>query len=164
MEKLRRKYLEHKLRGTKEGRLVEKKTLAEQRLEERKERMRKRKEQLLREKLASAVVYDDNDDESEYDSEAEDNRIADEESDDDNEVVWHLGKKTTLGRLKEIQKAEQEKNSVLADKKKSKIAEILEQVDPITPVKVSIFSSVRDNLDRETNRQIHSVCVWHRFN
>ena len=26
----------------------------------------------------------------------------------------------------------------------------MEQVDPITPVKVSIFSSVRDNLDRET--------------
>ena len=64
--------------------------------------------------------------------------------------MWHLGKKTTLGRLKEIQKAEQEKNSVLSDKKKSKIAEILEQVDPITPVKVSIFSSVRNNLDRET--------------
>ena len=89
--------------------------------------------------------------ESEYDSEAEDNRIADEESDDDDEVVWHLGKKTTLGRLKEIQKAEQEKNNVLSsDKKKSKIAEMLEQVDPITPVKISIFSSVRDNLDRET--------------
>ena len=32
LEKLRRKYLEHKLRGTKEDRLVEKKTLAEQRL------------------------------------------------------------------------------------------------------------------------------------
>ena len=48
LENLEEKYLEHKLRGTKEGRLVEKKTLAEQRLEERKERMRKRKEQLLR--------------------------------------------------------------------------------------------------------------------
>ena len=64
--------------------------------------------------------------------------------------MWHLGKKTTLGRLKEIQKAEREKNNVLSDKKKSKFAEMLEQVDPITPVKISIFSSVRDNLDRET--------------
>lgn len=150
LEKLRKKYLEHKLRGTKEERLVEKKTLAEQRLEERKERIRKRKEQLLQEKRDSVVVYDDNDNESEYDSEAEDNRIADEESEDDDEIVWHLGKKTTLGRLKEIQKAEQEKNAALSDKKKSKIAEILEQVDPITPVKISVYSSVRDNLDRET--------------
>ena len=150
LEKLRKKYLEHKLRGTKEERLVEKKTLAEQRLEERKERIRKRKEQLLQEKRDSAVVYDDNDNESEYDSDAEDNRIADEQSEDDDEIVWHLGKKTTLGRLKEIQKAEQEKNAAMPDKKKSKIAEILEQVDPITPVKISVYSSVRDNLDRET--------------
>ena len=56
--------------------------------------------------------------------------------------MWHLGKKTTLGRLK--------RDICTIGQKKSKFAEILEQVDPITPVKVSIFSSVRDNLDRET--------------
>ena len=67
--------------------MVEKKSLAQQREQERKERIRKRKEQILQEKLAKAAVYDEDDEESDYDSEAEDKRIGDEVPDDDDELL-----------------------------------------------------------------------------
>jgi len=150
LEKLRNKYLKHTIRGTKEERLVEKKSLAQQREQERKERIRKRKEQILQEKLAKAAVYDEDDEESDYDSEAEDKRIGDEVSDDDDEVVWHLGKQIRLGELKALKKAEEEAKSLVKKKNKSVIMETLEEINPVTMVKVSAYSTMRDNLDRDT--------------
>ena len=150
LEKLRNKYLKHTVKGTKEERISEKVALAQQREEERKERIRRKKEQVLLEKMAKAAVYDDDEEESDYDSEAEDNRIGDEEPDDDDEIVWHVGKQIRLGDLKALKKKEAEENQLLQTKKKSVIMETLEEINPITSTKVAVYSTMRDNLDRET--------------